>query len=70
MVRPTLLEETVAGQEHMAIGRREGLRKGELIGEIRVYQRVFKLAETPRETLWKMSLAKLRAPRFELHEQL
>ena len=66
MLQMTPLEETVAGKELMAIG----LKKGEIIGEIRTCQRVLRLPVSSRQTLLEMAIDQLRALHEKLNEKL
>ncbi len=64
MLELTPLEETVAGKHLIAMGMEKGvqtgLQKGEIIGEIRTYQRILHIPETPREELTDMPLRERR----------
>jgi predicted transposase YdaD len=78
MLHLTPLEETVAGQELIQIGkqegrkegRKEGINKGELIGEIRVTQKFLKRPVTPVEDLARKSLKTLKVMLQELEADL
>ncbi len=70
MLQLTPLEETVAGKQLIAIGMDKGLRKGELVGEIRTYQRILRLPVTPRDDLIEQPEGKLRRLLSDLQARL
>jgi len=65
MIQLTPLDKTVAGQELILFGVREGkeegLKKGELIGEIRTLQRILKYSQSSTTELARKTLKELRA---------
>jgi predicted transposase YdaD len=82
MLHLTPIEETVVGQELIQIGKQEGrqegrkegekkgLNKGELIGEIRLAQKILKRPVSSRVALAKKSLKALKAIFQELEAEL
>ena len=70
MLQLTPLEETVAGKQLIAIGMDKGLQKGELVGEIRTYQKILHLPVTPRQDLIEQPVAHLRRLLSELKARL
>ncbi len=65
MIQLTPLDKTVAGQELILFGvkkgKEEGLKKGELIGEIRTLQRILKYSQSSTTELARKTLKELRA---------
>ncbi len=70
MLQLTPLENTVAGQELIQQSLEKGMEKGELIGEIRMAQRVLKRPLSPRDTLAQKSLDELHQLLRELEAEL
>ncbi len=70
MLQLTPLEETVAGKQLIAMGMKKGVQKGEIIGEIRTYQRILGIPETPRNALTDKSLRERRRMLSDLKAQL
>ena len=64
MIQLTPLDKTVAGQELILFGvkkgKEEGLKKGELIGEIRTMQRILKYSQSSTTELARKTLKELR----------
>ena len=82
MLQLTPREKTMAGQEVFLIGKQEGLfegrelgreqgiRQGELIGEIRLAQRILNKEVSPLETLRSKPLAELETVFKKLDAEL
>jgi predicted transposase YdaD len=78
MIRLTPLEKTVAGQELIELGMKEGVAKGkelgrkegELIGEIRALHRILKRRQIPKTELAPKSPKELKAILKQLRDEL
>ena len=82
MIQLTPLDKTVAGQELISIGikigkkeakeanKKEGIKLGELIGEIRTLQRISKLPQSIKTELAKKTIKELKAMLKQLKSEL
>lgn len=70
MLQLTPLEKTVAGQELIQIGHKEGVNKGELIGEIRATQKFLKHPVSSIEELVRKNLKELKMMLQQLEAEL
>ena len=59
MIRLTPLEETVAGQELIQMGIKQGIEKGELIGKIQVMEIILKSRRSAKNRLLRSSIEEL-----------
>ena len=60
MIRLTPLEETVAGQELIQMGIKQGIEKGELIGKIQVMEIILKSRRSAKNRLLRSSIEELK----------
>jgi len=60
MTRLTPIEETVAGQELIQMGIKQGIEKGELIGKIQVMEIILKSRRSAKNRLLRSSIEELK----------
>lgn len=70
MIELTPLEQTVAGQELVRMGMTEGKKEGELIGKIRLAQRILRRPVMLKKDLEKMGIRQLKKLCKELETDL
>ena len=70
MIELIPLEQTVAGQELLRMGMAEGKKEGELIGKIRLAQRILRRPVMLKKDLEKMGIRQLKKLCKELEADL
>ncbi len=70
MIQLTPLEETVAVKELIQETLEKGMKKGQLIGQIQLLQRLLKRPQTPNKTLTGLGLKELQAMLAKLEADL
>ena len=70
MIQLTPLEETTAGRELLELGEQRGEQRGELIGTIRMCQKLLGLKIDTRQKLSRKSLETLQKQATELEAQV